>query len=106
MPVNATFGSTSLAGLGLLIIELSISHSNISHSVGLLWMSDRSDAETSTQQHNTHNKQTSMLPAEFEPAIPASARPQTYTIDRAATGIGLSTPLDTVNHFCYFLQLN
>jgi len=25
----------------------------------------------------------------FEAAIPASERPQTYTLDRAATGIGL-----------------
>jgi hypothetical protein len=29
-----------------------------------------------------------MPPVGFEPAIPASARPQTYTLDRAATGIG------------------
>jgi hypothetical protein len=25
----------------------------------------------------------------FEPTIPASARPQTYALDRAATGIGI-----------------
>jgi hypothetical protein len=29
-----------------------------------------------------------MSPAEFEPAIPASVRPPTYALDRAATGIG------------------
>jgi hypothetical protein len=29
-----------------------------------------------------------MPPVEFEPTIPASARPQTYALDRAATGIG------------------
>jgi hypothetical protein len=29
-----------------------------------------------------------MPPAEFEPAIPASERPQTHALDRAATGIG------------------
>ena len=28
-----------------------------------------------------------MLPAGFEPAIPASERPQAYALDRAATGI-------------------
>jgi hypothetical protein len=28
-----------------------------------------------------------MLPVGFEPTIPASARPQTYVIDRAATAI-------------------
>jgi hypothetical protein len=30
-----------------------------------------------------------MPPVEFEPTIPASARPQTYALDRAATGIGV-----------------
>jgi hypothetical protein len=38
--------------------------------------------------HNNYNRQTSMLPAEFEPAIPASERSQTHALDRAATGIG------------------
>jgi len=30
-----------------------------------------------------------MLPAGFEPAIPARKRQQTHTLDRAATGIGM-----------------
>ena len=30
-----------------------------------------------------------MPPARFEPTIPASERPQTHTLERAATGIGL-----------------
>jgi len=29
-----------------------------------------------------------MTPAEFEPAIPASQRPQNHALDRAATGVG------------------
>jgi len=29
--------------------------------------------------HETHNRQTSMLPAAFEPAFPVSQRRQTYT---------------------------
>jgi hypothetical protein len=29
-----------------------------------------------------------MLPAGFEPAIPANERPQTHALDRAVTGIG------------------
>ena len=29
-----------------------------------------------------------MLPAALEPAIPGNKRPQTYPLDRAATGIG------------------
>ena len=40
--------------------------------------------------HNTHNKQTSIPPVGFEPTISACERPQTNTLDRAATGIGLS----------------
>jgi hypothetical protein len=35
----------------------------------------------------THTTQTSMPPAGFEPAIPASDRPQTFTEDRSATEI-------------------
>jgi hypothetical protein len=31
-----------------------------------------------------------MRPVGFEPTIPASARPQIYDLDRAATGIGIS----------------
>jgi hypothetical protein len=37
--------------------------------------------------HNTHKRQTSMPPAGFEHPIPASERPQTQALDRAATGI-------------------
>jgi len=38
--------------------------------------------------HNIHNRQVSMPPAGFEPAIPASERQQTHALDRAATVIG------------------
>lgn len=38
--------------------------------------------------HNIHMTQTSIIPAGFETAIPASDRPQTLTVGRAATGIG------------------
>ena len=31
--------------------------------------------------HNTHKRQTSVPPAGFEPALPASERPQTHTFD-------------------------
>jgi hypothetical protein len=37
--------------------------------------------------HNTQNRQTSITPAGFEPAIPASERPQTHALDLAVTGI-------------------
>ena len=43
--------------------------------------------------HSTHKtaRQTSMPPTGFEPAIPASERPQTHALDRAATGVGPSS---------------
>jgi len=71
-------GSTGLVGQGLLIVEVPRSHSDTPYSVRLLWTSDQDDAETSTWQHNTHKRQTSMLPAGFEPAISASEQPHTH----------------------------
>ena len=40
-------------GQGLLIFEISITHNDAPHSVGLLWTSDRLLAEISTWQHTT-----------------------------------------------------
>ena len=34
--------------------------------------------------HNIHKRETPTLPAGFEPAVPASDRPQTYNLDRRA----------------------
>jgi hypothetical protein len=42
-----------------------------------------------------------MPPVGFESTIPASARPQTYALDRAATGIGISLNLDQICHYLY-----
>jgi len=44
-----------------------------------------------------------MSPAGFEPAIPASKRPQTHALDRAATGldIGLLVKIFSVFVICY-----
>jgi hypothetical protein len=50
------------------------------------WPTRRRTATFTT--HNTHKRQTSMPSAGFEPVIPASERPQTHALDRAATGIG------------------
>ena len=38
--------------------------------------------------HNTHNRQTSLPPMEFEHTVSASERMQTHALDRAATGTG------------------
>ena len=66
-----------------------LDHNDTPQSVGLLWTSDRTrrrDLYLTT--HNTHNTQTSMPRAGFEPAISAGERLQTYALDRAATGTG------------------
>ena len=56
----------------LIIIVASRSHSGTPHSVGLLWTSDQPHTEASTWQHTTLTKQTSILVAWCEPAVPAS----------------------------------
>ena len=52
------------------------------------WSARRRDLYLTT--HNTHNRRTSMPPVGFEPTISASEWPQTYALDRAATGTGFS----------------
>ena len=48
------------------------------------WSARRRDLYLTT--HNTHIRQTSKPPVGFEPTISAGERPQTYALDRAATG--------------------
>ena len=50
------------------------------------WSARRRDLYLTT--HNTHKREPFIPLAEFEPAIPASERPQTNAVDREATGIG------------------
>jgi hypothetical protein len=40
--------------------------------------------------NNNHEGETSMSPAAFDPAIPASERPQTHALDSAATDKSLT----------------
>jgi len=77
----------SLFGQGLLLVEASRSHSDTPHSIGFLWMSDQPDELTSTCTHSTHKRLISIPTVGFEPAIPASKRPQAHALDRAATAI-------------------
>ena len=50
------------------------------------WSTRRRDLYLPAQ--NTRYSQTSMPPAEFQPAVPASERPHVHALDRADTGIG------------------
>ena len=81
-------GSTSLEGLGHLVVEVSRSHSDTPQSVGLLWTSDRLVADFYLKTHNTQKRETPITTTGFESAIPASERLQTHALDRAATVIG------------------
>jgi len=45
-------GSTALVVLGLLIVEISMLHTDTLYSVVLLWMRDRPVTESSTWQHS------------------------------------------------------
>ena len=48
-----------------------------------------------------------MPPVGFEPAISAGERPQTYALDRAATGSGLAVYIIVWNYrFVYYLPGN
>ena len=51
------------------------------------WAAQRKDLYLTT--HSIRKRQTSMTPAEFKTTISAGERAQTYTLDRAATGIGI-----------------
>ena len=84
-------------GQGLLIITASRSHSDTTHSIGLLCTSDQPDADLCLTTHNTQHN-TSMPLAGFEPANPVSELPQTHAFARAATGTGWSNTIRTHRH--------
>jgi hypothetical protein len=77
--------------LGALIFEVSRSHSDttVGRNLREKWSAHRRDLYLTT--HNTNKRQTSMPPAGFGPAIPASEQPQTHALDREATVTGSPT---------------
>jgi hypothetical protein len=70
---------------GLLLYLIILSDTNTLGRTPLYeWSARRRDLYLTT--HNTHKIQTAMPPAEFEPVIPVSERPQTHALDHVATG--------------------
>jgi hypothetical protein len=65
---------------------------NVKHTLGRFPLDEGSALRRKLYltSHNTEKRCTSMPLAGFEPAIPASERPQTHVLDRAAIGIGKS----------------
>ena len=84
-------GQQPLVAQGLLIIEDSWSHSVIRTTIGRTPLDEWSAwwRVLYLTPHCSHNRQTSMPAARYEPTIPASERPQTHSLDRAANGISL-----------------
>ena len=76
-------------GHGLPIHEVSRSHTTTHHiqqdSSGRVISSSQRPLPDNTQ----HSRQTSMPPVGFEPTISTGERPQTCSVDCAATGIGI-----------------
>jgi hypothetical protein len=64
---------------------ITLRHTTVSRTSLDEWSARRTDLYLTT--HNTHDRQQSMLPVGFEPAVPISERPQPHTLHRAATGI-------------------
>ena len=79
-----------LVGQGPLIIRVSQSRSFWHTTLGRTpldeWSARRRSFYLTT--HNTTKRETSLPPAGFEPAIPASEQPKTHGLDRATTRIG------------------
>jgi hypothetical protein len=77
--------------VGLLIHEVIGSHTTTHQSrqnSGRVVSSSQRPLPGNT--HITRNRQTSMPPVGFEPVISAVERPQTYSLDRSATGTGVT----------------
>ena len=66
------------------------------------WSVRRRDLYLTT--HNTHNRQTSMPRVGFEPTIAAGEQPNTYVLDRAATGTGVIR--NYVQKHCQVVRIN
>ena len=82
--------SKALVVLGSLIVDISRSHADTSHSVetfGRVIGPLRRSLPDNI--HSIHNRQTPMYMGRFEPAIPAASQQQlTHALDRADTGNG------------------
>jgi len=94
-------------GKGLLFVEALPSHSVRQTTLGgLLWTSDRPDAQTSTLQRTTLKNTHIHAPCGIRAAIPANERPQTHAlVSAAATGTGQRVQirsLKSLNKFVAF----
>ena len=101
----------ALVGQGLLVVNISRSQSARHTTVGRTpleeWSARRRDLNLVT--HTTVTQQKAIHSMGFEPAIPASQRPQTHALDRTATGTGRFPDKEdnsvSGNNCCLFSEL-
>ena len=91
-------GVKNLAHTGFFILLYSVYTSSV--LVSLSWLS----RILSFCLYLQHTTQTSMPPAGYESAIPASDRPQTLALDRTATGIGKDSNCPVCSDLLYRLS--
>ena len=88
-------------GYGLLSHEVFLDHTQWRTTVGRTpldeWSTRHRDFYLIT--HKTHNRQTSMPLAGFEPTIAVGKWPQTYALHHVATGTGIQIALYVANVF-------
>jgi hypothetical protein len=98
-------GSTDPSGPMPLMwgFSITLKHATLSRTPLGEWSARRRNLYLTT--HSTHERQTSMLPAGFELAIPASKRPQTHVLDCAATGIA-TDHVSRLHNFASILWLH
>jgi hypothetical protein len=97
LPLCLSLVRQSPVGQGLLNQEVSRSHITTHHSrygcSGRVISSSQRPLPDNTQP----SRQTSMPSVGFEPTISAGKRTQTYALDRAANGTGVTFPIRTQN---------
>ena len=86
-------------GQGLLIHEVSRSRTTTHCSRYDSFVRVISSSQRPLSYNTQHSQQTSMPSVGFEPTFSAGERPQTYAVDRAATGTG-----QQINHRSYILH--
>ena len=74
-------------GLSLSIFTVSLRHTTVGRTP--LGEGSARSRELYLTAHNTHNRETSIPPAGFEPATPGSERLRTHALDRVASGLGI-----------------
>jgi hypothetical protein len=75
-------------GFFAVALRLNVGHGLLIHTTVGRTPLDECSAHRSDLYLTTHNRQTSMPPAGYEPTMSAGERPQTYALDHEATGTG------------------